>query len=403
MINTNEDRSIVTGSMTVVYAMETPPEQYEKSIFLAGPTPRSNEIISWRRKALSILQDWGYNGVVFVPEDRPDEYGVTAFHGNYDGQVQWENTYLNMADCILFWIPRTMTGLPGLTTNDEWGYWKNSGKVILGIPDEAERCKYQAYWADELNVPLANTLTGTVRIAMDFVSDGALRSEGEREVPLYIWQTSSFQQWYAAHRGVGNRLCHAKVEWTFRVGPNREHMFLWAMHVDIYIAKEQRHKDNEFVIARPDISTIIAYRRGRSLDMTNVVLVREFRSPASNPTAFVWEAPGGSSFKPDMTPEVMASEEFHEETGLSLEADRFVFHEARQLASTLSAHQSHVFSVELTAEEIKALRASKDIAQGVDGDGERTFVEVQTLAEIRSRNYVDWSMLGMIMQVLLHP
>ena len=403
MVNINDDWRNVTGEMTVVYAMEEPPAQYEKSIFLAGPTPRSSDVLSWRRKALTILQDWGYSGVVYVPEDRPDEFGVTTFHGNYDGQVEWETTCLNLADCILFWIPRVMADMPGLTTNDEWGDWKRSGKAVLGFPDEAVRCKYQAHWATKLDVPLSTTLADTIRAAMDFVGDGALRSDGEREVPLYIWQTSSFQRWYGAQRGAGNQLCHAKVEWTFRVGPHREHVFLWAMHVDIYIAKEKRHKANEFVIARPDISTIIAYHRGRSLDMTEVVLVREFRSPASNPTAFVWEAPGGSSFKPNMTPEVMASEEFHEETGLFVESDRFVFHEARQLASTLSAHQSHLFSVELSVEEIEALKASKDIAQGVDGDGERTFVEVQTLAEIRSRNYVDWSMLGMIMHVLLHP
>jgi hypothetical protein len=36
-----------------------------------------------------------------------------------------------------------------------------------------------------------------------------------------------------------------------------------------------------------------------------------------------------------------------------------------------------------------------------NGDTEVTFVEVRTLREIRSRCLVDWSMLGMIMQVLV--
>ena len=40
----------------------------EKSIFLAGPTPREKDIISWRNEAIKILENLGFDGIVYVPE-----------------------------------------------------------------------------------------------------------------------------------------------------------------------------------------------------------------------------------------------------------------------------------------------------------------------------------------------
>lgn len=39
----------------------------EKSIFLAGPTPRGENVISWRAEACEILKQLGFDGVVYVP------------------------------------------------------------------------------------------------------------------------------------------------------------------------------------------------------------------------------------------------------------------------------------------------------------------------------------------------
>ena len=84
--------------MEVVYVGEEMPETFTKSIFLAGPTPRNKEEVdSWRPDALSILEDKGYDGVVFIPEPRDGE-----FKHNYDDQVSWEEKHLNIADCIVF-------------------------------------------------------------------------------------------------------------------------------------------------------------------------------------------------------------------------------------------------------------------------------------------------------------
>jgi hypothetical protein len=55
--------------MNVVFADE-PLEFRPPSLFLAGPTPRSAEVASWRPGALHILSELGFGGSVLVPERR---------------------------------------------------------------------------------------------------------------------------------------------------------------------------------------------------------------------------------------------------------------------------------------------------------------------------------------------
>jgi 8-oxo-dGTP pyrophosphatase MutT (NUDIX family) len=199
----------------------------------------------------------------------------------------------------------------------------------------------------------------------------------------------------------GNRLDGAKVNWVFRPDGHREVIFLWAIHVDIFIASENRHKTNEFVIARPDISTIVLYRRRDPLFDSEIVLVREFRSPVSNKEGFVWEAPGGSTFKAgDVDTKTLAAHECEEEVGITIDPSRIKEHGSRQLMATLSAHRAHVFSAELTEEELKNLRVQKNVAHGVPEDAERTYIEIVTLKEMMERPLVDWSMIGIIFSVL---
>lgn len=381
--------------MQLVYAHEPVPEMLTKSVFLAGPTPRSGDVASWRPEALKALEELGYDGTVFYPEMRDGNW-----QKNYEAQIAWEERCLNVADCIVFWVPRNLVTMPGLTTNNEWGVWQNSGKVVFGVPPEAEKVSYQQYYARKLLVPSATTLRETLQLAVAMVGDGAPRSGGERDVPLYIWRTPHFQQWYRAQQGAGNRLDGARVEWTFRVGPRRTFVFLWALHVNVHIAREKRNKVNEVVISRPDISVVVMYRKGATLDDTDIVFIREFRSPAATDDGFIWEAPSGSSKKLEQNPQVVAAEECHEETGLVIDAKRIVCREVRQLAGTLSAHKAHLFAVEITGAELDALRAECGIAHGVLEDSERTYVEIMKFGDVRRRNRVDWSMLGMIFSVI---
>ena len=109
----------------------------EKSIFLAGPTPREENVESWRTKACNILEQLRFNGVVYVPE-----YSTWKPKADYVDQAQWERDALSNASVIVFWIPRSLPDMPAFTTNVEFGYWLHTGKVLYGRPDDAKKIKY---------------------------------------------------------------------------------------------------------------------------------------------------------------------------------------------------------------------------------------------------------------------
>lgn len=382
--------------MKIVYAGEKFPTSYAKSIFLAGPTPREKSVQSWRPLALEILKAQGYDGVVFVPENFDGKSPIY-----YNAQVEWENEGLNRADVILFWIPRELPTMPAFTTNVEFGEWFKSGKIVLGFPKSALHTEYLGYKAKIHNAPCANTLEETIALALNFIGTGANREGGETFIPLHVWKTEAFQGWYQNLKSAGNRLDFARVEWVLRMGARNNFVFLMVLHVDVFITKENRHKTNEVIIPRPDIATILMYKPGPTIWETEIVLIKEFRSPVSNQNGYVWELPGGSAFKPNQSFHVTASQETEEETGLKIPPDQFKAMDCRQICATLSAHKAHLFAVELAPDEIEWLRQQQGVAHGVSQDTEQTFVEVKFLHEILNQELVDWSMLGMILSVLI--
>lgn len=109
----------------------------KKSIFLAGPTPRDKNTISWRTKACEILKEQGFDGLVYVPE-----YSSWKHKADYVDQAMWERLALTEATLIVFWIPRHLPDMPAFTTNVEFGYWLHTNKVLYGRPDNAEKIKY---------------------------------------------------------------------------------------------------------------------------------------------------------------------------------------------------------------------------------------------------------------------
>jgi 8-oxo-dGTP pyrophosphatase MutT (NUDIX family) len=393
--------------MEVVYTGEDMPEKFSKSIFLAGPTPRNKEEVeSWRGDALRILEDKGYDGVVFVPEGRDGQFKM-----EYDDQVGWEEKYLNVADCIVFWVPRDLTpdskGYPKMaafTTNVEFGAWASSGKVVFGAPPKATKNTYLKHYAEEYNAPVGETLVETLDDAMAMLGDGAEREGGERFVPLFIWKQDSFQSWYKAQIEAGNRLEKARLLYTFR--PRfKSFVFLWVLKVDVYVTSEDRVKNNEVVIARPDISSVLLYSdvespQGDGIVDYEVVLVKEFRSPASTEDGFIRELPGGSSVKKDEDAKEVAAEEVHEETGFYLDPSRLEEVSTRQLAGTFSSHKSHLFKAHLTRKEIEWFKSQDGVVYGNEEDSERTFIEVHNVYDLVQNNLVDWSTLGMILSVL---
>lgn len=393
--------------MQIVYTGEEAPEKITKSIFLAGPSLRPNQlghIDQWRQDAYQILNDIGFDGVVFSPENRDNKF-LENF--DYDDQVEWEDKHLNMADCIVFWVPRDLSEdkdgnpkLPAFTTNIEWGVWCHSGKVVFGAPKGADKIKYLQYYADLYKIPSADNLTETLRHALEMVGDGAERTGTERSVPLFIWNTDSFKNWYRAQTEAGNELREAKLIFNFR--PKDENfVFLWILKVTMYVGSEKRLKKDEFVLSRTDISSVVLWKREKELQECKVAIVKEYRPCAATKDGFIREAPSGSSANEDDTAKEAAVQEIHEETGLMIKIKNLKKVGARQMFGTLSAHKSHLYSYELDDEELKWLEAQKGIVHGDIAVTERTFIEVYTVQELLSNSDLDWSNIGMILSILI--
>ncbi|MFE9424225.1 nucleoside 2-deoxyribosyltransferase domain-containing protein [Kitasatospora sp. NPDC006697] len=395
---------IETSRVHPVYAGEEPPNTYHAAVFLAGPTPRSADVPSWRPDALAVLtRQWRHPGtlVVFIPETRD---GTRS--SDYQAQLEWECRQRDRADEIIYWVPRAMGTMPALSTNVEFGHDLTSGRVVLGCPESADHVQLLQVLADTHDVPTAGLLPETVALALHRIGAGAARGGGRRDVPLLLWRVPTFRSWLAAQEEAGNVLLGGRTSWTHRVGRARETVLFWAFAARLWVASEQREKSNEVVLGRPDLSTVVACRPAPDPLDTEIVLVKEFRAPARTPDAFVRELPGGSTTVAG-DPRQTAASEFAEETGLRLSPDRLHFVAARQPVSTLSAHTQTVYAVELSEAEINRLRADAS-SHGAAEETERTYVEVVRLGDLLSpapdtQRVVDWTTVGIICQAAALP
>lgn len=381
--------------MQVVYYNEEMPYKFSKSIFLCGPTLRSGqEGESWRKDALQILSDIGFDGVIFIPENRN---GRLEEEFDHNDTVNWEQKHLDLADVILAWIPRTEE-LPGYTTNIEFGAYKDSGRIVLGWPEDALKMRYIEHCADQLNIPIHHSLTETIETALEIIGEGAERTLGERYIPLNIWRLPTFQNWYRSLMNAGNRLetCQSVLSIPTPKNPSAA---IWIIRPNIYVASEDRFKSNEIVLGRPDISSVCMYKR--TDDDVEIVLVKEFRSSVANKNGFVYELPsGGHLTNKSKSIKETAISEVYEEVGLTLDEERLTFKETRQLAGTMMSHKSNLFSYELNNEELSWLKSQKGIHKGLKEEGEITTIEIVSLTDLKKNNFVDWTNLGQILLIL---
>lgn len=380
--------------MQIIYARQPHPPSWSAAIFLAGPTPRSVDVPSWRPEAIRLLEEAGYDGVVFIPEDAGGE-----FRGSYIDQVAWERDALAASDCVLFWVPRALSTMPAFTTNVEFGLWVQTGRAVLGYPEGSPKNRYLGWLAREHRTPVCHTLAETIQVALDRVTPGAQRSGGERGVPLVLWRTPSFQGWYRQLLAAGNALESARLRWSYT--PSRAvHPFAWILQVKVWIAAEERFKKNEWVFARSDLSAVLLHGPIPEDPMqTEVLLVREYRAPARTADGFVHELPGGSSYT-EAAPEVVAAEEVAEETSLQIAPDRLIPVASRQLAGTLSSHIGHLYRVALTSAELEEARALVGTEHGIIGSSERTMVALWTVEQLVADERVDWSTVGMVLAAM---
>ncbi|MFC7387177.1 nucleoside 2-deoxyribosyltransferase domain-containing protein [Sphaerisporangium rhizosphaerae] len=156
-------------TLTVVWAREPIPTA-GPSVFLAGPTPRTGTVPSWRPAAIAEL-DAQWTGpqplTVLIPESRGGQRAAC-----YDDQVGWETEARATADAIAFWIPRDLADLPGFTTNVEFGLDVTTGRAVLGCPPHCpnpERNRYLIWVAHHHGVPVCDTLPATITAALALI------------------------------------------------------------------------------------------------------------------------------------------------------------------------------------------------------------------------------------------
>lgn len=139
-----------------------------KSIFLAGPTPRRNDVKSWRPEACKYLQEQDFNGIVYVPELSSKK---ALF--NYDNQIEWEWEALEKTSIILFWIPRELPDMPAFTTNVEFGYYVRDPKVVYGRPDSSKLNSYldKLYKRHHSDVKIFNDLNSLCCYALELLEN----------------------------------------------------------------------------------------------------------------------------------------------------------------------------------------------------------------------------------------
>ena len=103
---------------------------------MAGTTAISEDK-DWRKEVIKLLEQKGYDGVVYNPD-----YSSLKVKNDYQTQLNWELRGIRDCTAILFWVDRDLKQRPGLTTNVEFGYWLHSGRLFYGRPDKSEKCLY---------------------------------------------------------------------------------------------------------------------------------------------------------------------------------------------------------------------------------------------------------------------
>jgi len=260
------------------------------------------------------------------------------------------------------------------------------------------------------DVPVLSTLKETLEAAIEGWDKGNEstdhdRMQGERYVPKDIWDTPMFQSWYHNLKSVDNRLDEAKVLWAFRM-PRLRSVFSYVLWVKVWIEAEERFKENEWVFARTDIGATVLYRNPHPDEFdvldTEIVLVKEFRSPGRTPDGFIHELPGGSCEGNDDSARVSAAREVYEETGIAIPDDRFRYIGSRQPLGILSTHKAHCFAVELTEDEMVNAKklADSNTTFGEEQDSELTYVEVVSVKDLFQREDSDWTTLGIVMRAI---
>lgn len=344
--------------MQIIFCNEGFPEEVKKTLFLAGPSPRKSGESNWRVLALELLATAGYDGTVFVPMTRKQLYGESFDEElDYEKQCEWEQTAMDMADVILFYVCRRENN-QGLTTNVEFGKYLKSGRIVYARPEGAIQTRYLDNQAYRQNLNVYSSLTVAINRTISLLGNGVQRKGIECFIPAVVFCTKAFQSWYRNFLGVGNKLSKFTVESIYG-SIYTDGIFGFVGRPTVDITTERRSKSDELIFARSPISITGLYYQHED-GKRSYILVREFRAAVNNNEGYVYEFPSGSD-KEGTEPLANAAKELVEETGLHItDLSRFVSLGAKQLFATFMSTPADVFALSLTKEEFESIQRRAD-------------------------------------------
>lgn len=172
--------------MRVVYKLEPIPTD-APTAFLAGPNPGRHgpPELGWRPAAISLFERvWPAERelALLVPEMR--DRGLVDDH---ELAYEWEHVGRTGCTVEMFWVPRVIPQLLGMTTNVEFGMDVSSGRVVFGAPEDPDnerRNRYLFWYARRYGVPTAHTLEGTVALAVEQAIAGSHGVRGRGKIDL---------------------------------------------------------------------------------------------------------------------------------------------------------------------------------------------------------------------------
>lgn len=184
--------------MEIIFSDQEIPKKIQKSMFLAGPSPRGVDKDEWRHNAIEILKQYNYTGTVFIPIPSAYFYGEKSLSECHDyiDQLSWEVECRSIADKLVFWVPRDIKGgFPGFTTNVEFGEDLNTGRMMYGRPDGSDNTRYLDSRFQSKGF-IHTTLDSLLSATIISLGVGVIRSNMEVNIPLNIWMSYRFQNWY---------------------------------------------------------------------------------------------------------------------------------------------------------------------------------------------------------------
>lgn len=390
--------------MKLVFSDQPFPTEVEKTVFLAGPSPRYHtgdriQTNTWRHEAIDILAALGYDGHVFIPLPEAGFYPGIAGKNmvDYLSQIEWERHGLERADVIFFYVDRKEDN-QGLTTNIEFGEYFDSGRVVYARPKDAVKVRYMDETIIARDREFYLSMMDGLKEVLDRIKTPVHRLDGETHVPALIFSSPQFQEWYTNLKHAGNRLDGFIVK-SILTFNNDRFLFGFNAWVNVFITKEDRHKSNEWIFSRTATSYVVAYYDGAEDGKRRFILTREFRSPASNMEGYVYEMAGGSAVDKKVSPIENAIKELEEETGIHIADERRFRHLGqRQTFATYLTMGLFAVAVELTQDEFNeaSTRALDHTILG-ENEEERITLHIATEEDLVQNKYpVDWTTLGMI-------